>query len=260
MATKRTNKRKTTRRRRAPQGEAVQFELDELPTFAVASALDRVAKLISRAIGDIARDHDATPGQLHIVERLARSSDGLTAKQLAAALAIRPGSLTGMLDAMQAKGVLQRESVRGDARQQKIVLLAGAAPLIELLPKVDALIAARLGQLDTGALGTMQNLVDHAENAAREHAALPTPAVLLTPDAEPTEDDAPATVDKLQVNVQPLTQAQPEQQPRTGTDHAWQRPQPNDRWQPTPARRDEGSLGRGLFRIATRVIGGRGRD
>ncbi len=251
MATKSKSSKRSSRKR--PAGKVAQYELGALSSLEIAARMDRIAKLIARAIGDVAREHGATPGQLHIVERLARAPGGLTAKQLAAALAIRPGSLTGMINALEDKGVLRRESVAGDARQQKIVLLEGAADLIALLEQVDALVDGRLGNPESETVEQLAATVKQLEKAARDHAHLPTPAALLRAPAAPAAAVADKTVTPITARLPTTPAPEAGSEVRTGTDHWRPTHAADDNWQGNQ-RRDEGSLGRGLFRIASRVL------
>ncbi|GEM_PF-3432625 len=259
---RKSGKRSTGRRKTFKPRNAMTFELPQMRTLELAGALDRVAKLVARTVGEIARKHGATPGQLHVVERLARAPSGLTAKQLAAALAIRPGSLTGTLDVLEKKGVIARQAVTGDARQQRLVLLDGAADLVALLPEVDKLVQSRLGTLNDPQIGQLGTLVMRAEAAVRESSAMPMPATLhATPSSNPTpvaavvEAPAPqSTVPQSPVpqSIAAAAAASDASQTTNGTWQSVPRQQPAK----DDARKDpsEGSLGRGLFRIASRVI------
>lgn len=253
---------KTTKQARR-KGTLASYDVPDLPTLELAGRLDRVAKLTSRAVGDIARQHGATPSQLHIVERLARAPGGLTAKHLAAALAIRPGSLTGTLDALESRGILRRQAVEGDARRQQIVLLTGAKTLVELLPAVDAAVAASLAGLATAELASLNNVMRSTEATVRARSSVPTPAALggVSPAAphavaEPTKPDSreratgeatPATPTPAQVRAATVDPTPAPSATKTNEDSGrWQRPERREQ--------SDGSLGRGLFRIASRVI------
>ena len=244
---------KGTRRLSKPVAAAT-FEVPDLSTLELAGRLDRVAKIVSRVMGDVARQHGATTSQLHVVERLARSPGGLTAKQLAAALAIRPGSLTGTLDGLEKRKIVQRQAVRGDARQQRIVLLPGAQALVDLLPKVDAAVAAGLGELGQSGVGDLNSVMRAAEDAVRSQRAVPAPAVLAGEKAENSDAEQPEQAEAAPVTIAETTvSAQDNVAPEPAPT-----PQPVEetpRWQrQEPAPASEGSLGRGLFRIASRVI------
>ncbi len=166
------------RRRLADTGTGIHYDVDELPNIDLMASLDRVAKMLARVVGEVARKNGATTSQLQVVAALARTPDGLTAKHLAAALAIRPGSLTGMLDTLERRGILQRERVKGDARQQRIVLLEGARPLIEALSEVESRIDGLFEGTGEGTRDELSVLSDRTETHLRHDSSLPMPAVL----------------------------------------------------------------------------------
>ncbi|MCO4762273.1 MAG: MarR family transcriptional regulator [Myxococcales bacterium] len=166
------------RRRLADAGTGIKYDVDELPNLDLMASLDRVAKMLARAVGEVARKHGATTSQLQVVAALARAPEGLTAKHLAAALAIRPGSLTGMLDTLAGRGILQRERVKGDARQQRIVLLEGARDLVESLSEVESRIDALFADIGGDTRDELGVLSDRTESHLRHDSSLPMPAVL----------------------------------------------------------------------------------
>ncbi len=176
----------------AAPGGAVQFEVPALDTLDLASSMDRVAKILARAVGEVARTHKATAGQMYIVAALSRAPQGLTAKHLASALAIRPGSLTGMLDTLEKRGVLRRERVPGDGRQQNIVLVEGAGELVNALAEVDNAVSASLVGLDDGERARLRQLSEETEAALRTERALPMPKQLRTTGETETVEPAPA--------------------------------------------------------------------
>ena len=175
---------------------------------------------------------------------------------MAAALAIRPGSLTGTLDSMEAKGILQRQSVKGDARQQKLVLLPGAKELVDLLPQVDAAIVQSLGALGMDDISRLNEVMSETEGAIREKLAVPTPAPLANlagtaKQMKSENDDREATPVKAKaVAPQPPKVTAPKAPTPVPAAAA-----PSEPWTAPPRRTpSEGSIGRGLFRIASRVI------
>ena len=166
------------RRRLADAGAGIHYDVDELPNIDLMASLDRVAKMLARVVGEVARKNGATTSQLQVVAALARTPDGLTAKHLAAALAIRPGTLTGMLDTLERRGILQRERVKGDARQQRIVLLEGARPLVDALSEVESRIDGLFEGIGEGTRDALSVLSDRTESHLRHDSSLPMPAVL----------------------------------------------------------------------------------
>ncbi len=173
--------RRTGRNLKLPkrgQADATQFELPSLQFLDVAHSLDHVNKIVARRIGDVARDVEATPGQLQVVAAVARAPEGLTAKQIAAALAIRPGSLTGMLDQLEVRGAIARLPVPGDARQARIVLRAEAQPLIDALERVNQQVARLLSPLGDDTLQKVADLAGQLEDQLRDDVGVPVPEVL----------------------------------------------------------------------------------
>ena len=171
--------RRTGRRwLRRSGGDLVQFEVPSLQYLDFAYSLDHVSKIVARAIGDVARAVDATAGQLQVIAAVARVPDGLTAKQIAAALAIRPGSLTGMLDKLEMRGAIARIPVPGDARQARIVLREPARPLVDALIKVDTEVQRLLAPLGVDALQRMADLAVAIEDQLRGDVGVPVPAAL----------------------------------------------------------------------------------
>lgn len=62
-----------------------------------------------------------TPSQFDIIATLG-DTDGLTCSELSAHTLVTKGTLTGVLDRLMAKGLIRRDSVKGDRRCVKIRL------------------------------------------------------------------------------------------------------------------------------------------
>ena len=222
--------RRTGRNLKLPkrgQNEAAQFELPSLQFLDVAHSLDHVNKIVARRIGDVARDVDATPGQLQVVAAVARAPEGLTAKHIAAALAIRPGSLTGMLDQLELRGAIARLPVPGDARQARIVLRAEAQPLIDALEQVNKQVAKLLSPLGDDTLQKVAHLAGQLEEQLRDDVGVPVPEVLrsTSPDGirlpKLREDDRPSPAGHAPVAAPAATELVGKSD--DDDDNAWQR-------------------------------------
>ena len=252
---------------RAANGPAVQFDVPALDTLDLASSMDRVAKILARSVGEVARKYDATAGQMFIVAALCRAPAGLTAKHLASALAIRPGSLTGMLDTLEKRGVVRRERVPGDARQQRLVLLENARPLVDALSEVDAMVAGTLVGLDKDRLAGLHTLSQQTEAALRAETALLASAAPVE-EAPATVEETPATVEETPATVdapaakktaaEKAEKAEKAEQPTTEPARPYYppppvRPQPDNRM-PPPQRAEDPGLRRNLFSLTTRVL------
>ncbi len=169
---------RSRRHRRVVRGSTEQtparFDLQPKPLLALSEQLDRLAKILGRATGRAAREVGASPGQLHVVAALARHPAGLTPKTLAATLAIRPGSLTGVVDTLASRGVVFRVPVPGDARQHRVMLSQAAEPLIVALEQAEAEVRAALAQLDDDAVARFGAIIEETERAVRDASDLPT--------------------------------------------------------------------------------------
>lgn len=181
--TKKNSRRASLRRSGRKSGrrlavEPVQFDLPDLYALDVANSLDHINKIANRAVGEVAREVDATPGQLQVIAAVARSEGGLTARQVADALAIRPGSLTGMLDQLERRGAIARNPVPGDARQQLIVLRSEAATLVDALRHANTRLEALLTPLGREALDNLGHFATTIEDTLREDVAQPIPPSL----------------------------------------------------------------------------------
>jgi len=62
-----------------------------------------------------------TPSQFDVIATLG-DTDGMTCAELSGATLVTKGTLTGVLDRLAAKGLIQREAVTGDRRCTKIKL------------------------------------------------------------------------------------------------------------------------------------------
>jgi DNA-binding MarR family transcriptional regulator len=75
-----------------------------------------------------------TPGQFDVIAEL-EGTDGLTCGQLSEKTLTTKGTLTGVLDRLEKKGILRRESVHGDRRSTKIQLTSkGKALFNDVFP------------------------------------------------------------------------------------------------------------------------------
>jgi len=75
-----------------------------------------------------------TPSQFDVIAELG-NTEGLTCAELSKATFVTKGTLTGVLDRLEAKGFLKREQIKGDRRSIKIQLTpAGEALFQKIFP------------------------------------------------------------------------------------------------------------------------------
>lgn len=160
----------------------------------------RIVRALSLAGRDLARCHDMTVPQL-LCLRVLKDADKLTAGALAAALSLSPQTVTGLLDRLHARGLIERTRSETDRRQVLIRLsehgrhlLATTAPSLQdrFVERFRALPATRRRTL-AEALTAIVNLL---EAEALDAAPLLAPGHVLnttSPVIEPALEASLAT-------------------------------------------------------------------
>jgi len=143
----------------------------------VASALARALPGLHRAMERrLAQDfgHPKPPENQLALLRLVRARDGITVREAAEALLMKPNNLSALVSQMTAAGMLHKEQ---DPDDRRIVHLHVAEESLGHLNEVDALfrgyVAAGLDALDAGkradvhrALTALEELARHIDPAA----------------------------------------------------------------------------------------------
>lgn len=86
----------------------------------VADALVRVSRLVDRVFTDVAREHDLTPQQVHVLCVAHDGPIGMT--ELAHSLGLEKSSVTGLVDRVARRGLVDRTADSHDRRACQIVL------------------------------------------------------------------------------------------------------------------------------------------
>lgn len=101
----------------------------------------RVGKALRRELEARAAPLDVTPPQFHVLFRLWRG-DGILTSELTKEIWSDGGTITGLLDRLEAKGLIRRERSLEDRRAVHIFLTPAGreleAPLTQILAAVDA--------------------------------------------------------------------------------------------------------------------------
>ena len=84
----------------------------------------------SRADNRHIRTMHLTPSQFDVIATLG-DTDGMTCSQLSTATLVTKGTLTGVLDRLEEKGLIQRDGVEADRRRTKIRLTEKGRMLYE---------------------------------------------------------------------------------------------------------------------------------
>lgn len=91
-----------------------------VPDLDLASALVQLHHLVQRAFTDESRAHDLTPQQAQLLCRLMAGPIGMT--ELRQALHLEKSSLTGLVDRVERRGLVQRVRPSHDRRACDIAL------------------------------------------------------------------------------------------------------------------------------------------
>lgn len=87
-----------------------------------ATALVRLSHLVQRAFIDVGRSHDLTPQQAQLLCVLAQGESGVGMTDLGKMLNLEKSSVTGLVDRVQRRSLVQRVADSGDRRALKITL------------------------------------------------------------------------------------------------------------------------------------------
>lgn len=165
----------------------------------------RIVRALSLAGRDLARSHDLTVPQL-LCLRVLKDAGLLTAGALATALSLSPQTVTGLLDRLHARGLIERTRSETDRRQVLIRLsehgehlLGTTAPSLQdrFVERFGALPAARRRTL-ADALSAIVNLLE-AEALDAAPLLAPGHALNTAPTAvEPALESPLATADITQ--------------------------------------------------------------
>lgn len=117
-------------------GEKVSYQSDisafELPLFQAMRRLQQAGEVHAKRV---ARYGGLTPMQLLILEVLA-SETRLTASALSGRVSLTAATLSGLLDRLEERGLLQRQRDDQDRRRQWLVLSDAGRKLLEEAPSL----------------------------------------------------------------------------------------------------------------------------
>jgi DNA-binding MarR family transcriptional regulator len=112
---------------------------------------------VFQTLNDRLSPYGITPGQYGVLNCLWENSQA-SPKELAQELALENSTISGVLDRMQKKGLIDRMLDPNDRRSIQVVLTpAGAALETDVLRVIDEVNAQILGQFDAQTAGTLIN-------------------------------------------------------------------------------------------------------
>ncbi|MGH8127115.1 MAG: MarR family winged helix-turn-helix transcriptional regulator [Gammaproteobacteria bacterium] len=144
----------------------------------------RIVRALSLAGRDLARSHDLTVPQL-LCLRVLRDAGLLTAGTLATALSLSPQTVTGLLDRLHARGLIERTRSETDRRQVLIRLSErGEQLLTTTIPSLQDRFVERFGALPAARRRTLADalaaIVNLLEAEALDAAPLLAPGHALS--------------------------------------------------------------------------------
>jgi DNA-binding MarR family transcriptional regulator len=132
----------------------------------------KVSRLVSGALRDkLRKEHGTTLPRFDVMAALYRAEDGLKMSALSGVLRVSNGNVTGLVDRLEAEGLLERVAVAGDRRATIVRLtrkgrdeFAGLAALHE--GWLDSLLCA-LGRAETEELSRLLGRVGDSLDGRR---------------------------------------------------------------------------------------------
>jgi len=93
--------------------------MTQTTVHAVAKALHEASRLLKRRFEDRARDSNLTLPQWRAIHQLAQT-DGISQVALAGLIEVTPMTLSGILDRLEARGLVERIADPGDSRAKLV--------------------------------------------------------------------------------------------------------------------------------------------
>ena len=111
-------------------------------------------------------DPDLTLPQFDVLAQLAREPEGATPVLLSRRLLVSPGNLTGIVDRLERRGLLQRDADLRDRRRTRLVLTpAGRARVRKMLPRHARDLASALDPVPTDLQRALRDLLGRFNHA-----------------------------------------------------------------------------------------------
>ena len=135
------------------------------PQTAAWIALDRVHSLMSRQIHATMTGHEVTRPQYSVL-RLLLEEGRLTANALSGHMGVTPGNLTGVIDRLEAAGLVERQRDPQDRRCVTLSLTAaGEAKARAIVPSTRRLVEGLFAALDAEELAAFGRSLKKLEAA-----------------------------------------------------------------------------------------------
>ena len=118
----------------------------------IVQSLRRATHLVSEALAAELEALELTQGEMHVLADLAGTSGEATLGELHRAFGHRHSTVTGILDRLERKGLIERPADPGDRRTRPVRLTAdgrlAAARVTRAIARIDAAVEARTRAAD----------------------------------------------------------------------------------------------------------------
>lgn len=101
--------------------------------------LRRISHLIYLDSRNIAKQYGLTAAQASVIKTLSDSSEPYSSSSLSRELDVTPPNITGLVDRLEEKGLVERKKIEGDRRTSKIELTKKGRELAKRLPNITEL-------------------------------------------------------------------------------------------------------------------------
>ncbi len=129
--------------------------------------LVRVFQLVGRVEADTLAAYGLTQAQFDLLSHLA-VEPGLSQQALASRLLVTKGNITGLLDRMEAAGLVERRSDPGDRRAHQIFLTRQGDQVFEAAaPALEEVIGQQMGALTDGEQADLLRLLGKLDRSLR---------------------------------------------------------------------------------------------
>ncbi|MBU2549223.1 MAG: MarR family transcriptional regulator [Proteobacteria bacterium] len=132
-------------------------ELRDDYTEKIILALRYLAQISSMYSKYLEKEVSVTTGQLLCLRALSKE-DSLSLGEIARRIFLKPGTLTGLVDRLEAKGMVQRTRIESDRRSIRLKITEKGRQLVEEAPiPIQSLIAMQLKRMPVKEVETISN-------------------------------------------------------------------------------------------------------
>jgi DNA-binding MarR family transcriptional regulator len=134
------------------------------PGHSALLAMVRIVRSFTDAHTRVAREHDLNLPRLEVLLCLQKDGEGITQQELSERLLVTKGNVCMTLQAMEAEGLVERQTDAADQRAHRLYLTnAGRQRLAQTKPALQALMARMLGVLSSDEQRTLRRLLGRIE-------------------------------------------------------------------------------------------------